>query len=224
MSLNKALTTGVLVVLIGAGAAVYIQSSANGTGVTAAAQDSANAGQEGRVQAVARRVLIDHWQIGMPDAVLGADLGKLSPNGRPVSAPSAISRPAALAPASQAAAAASRTRANFAMDLAHAKPDFAAREELALKNVTAALADPRQRLLGSGVSKMTFSRTMISGDHATVEGTMTSWSRFQLQNSDGSWIESSPAGDDQFTVELEQVGGKWFVTNYVGHPVDGSMP
>ncbi|MGW5241958.1 hypothetical protein ACWEOW_23745 [Monashia sp. NPDC004114] len=223
MSPNKALTAGALVILIGAGAAVYIQSSAHGTGVTAVAQDSANAAQEAHVQAVARRVIINERQIGLPDAVLGADSGRLSPNSRPLNKSVIVARPVPPA-AAAAAAAAARTRANFATDLAHANPDLVAREHLALKNVSAALADPRQRLLGSGTSQISFARTEISGDQATVEGTMTAWSRFQVEGYDGKWSEACPAGDEQFTMQLEQVGGTWFVVSYVAHRLDGSGP
>jgi hypothetical protein len=224
MHLNKVVVKGTLLALACACGIGYVYSSATASGVSISTQDSVNAGEAGKLELAVRRAIIKHWQIGLPDKLIGDAAGELSPNPRPGATPAVVSRPADRATTAEAAAGKKRTETTFAVDLAHASPALVAREENTLNNVVDALADPRQRLLGSGVFEITLTRTTISGADATVEGRLSAWSRFQVQQHDGRWVESTPVGKDHFTVKLKSVGAKWFVVDYVSSPLPGFSP
>ncbi len=213
-----------LAVLAGTALVVSQYSPATATSDPASQLDAANLQQVGQVEAAARTFLIHHWQNGQPERALGGAPGELTQMPTRPGTGVLVAHPDAPASKEEALAANKRAEANMATDLAHASPALLAREQRTLENLQAALADPKQRIQGAGVSEISVGRATSSGSQATVEGTMISWTRFQVQQSDGRWIESSLSGPDAFSVELESVGGKWFVVNAVVRPLEGSKP
>lgn len=92
-----------------------------------------------------------------------------------------------------------------------------ARHEAAgLRNAIAGEADPSFRNLGSGASKVTFTRVGVSGPTATIQAEVTLWAKFQ-QRINGRWVTENPVNVMDYTATLvRNASGQWLVSSLTG--------
>jgi hypothetical protein len=98
----------------------------------------------------------------------------------------------------------------------HFTPAQAGHEAVGLRNAVAAEADPKFRNLGSGASKVAFTRVAVSGPTATVQAKVTLWAKFQ-QQLDGKWVTANPVNVMDYTATLvKDSAGHWLVSSMTG--------
>ncbi|MEU5613950.1 hypothetical protein AB0H03_35480 [Streptomyces sparsogenes] len=98
----------------------------------------------------------------------------------------------------------------------HFTPAQAEHEAVGLRNAVAEEANPAFRNLGSGASKITFTRVGVSGSTATVQAQVTIWAKFQ-QQLDGKWVTASPVNVMNYTATLaKDDSGRWLVSSLAG--------
>ena len=117
-----------------------------------------------------------------------------------------------------------RDRKNISAHFASAA--LLAREDHALDSTMTALADPNTRILGAGVSQVTFTSVTVSGNTATIVAQAHEWtSSVARQQADGNWLDMSPAADTIYNAKLS-IGpsGTWLVTDMIGRFANGSGP
>jgi hypothetical protein len=108
----------------------------------------------------------------------------------------------------------------------YASAALLARENHALESTMTALADPNTRILGAGVSQVTFTTVTVSGTTATIVAQAQEWTSSVIrQQADGNWLDMSPAADTIYNAKLS-IGpsGTWLVTDMIGHFAHGSGP
>jgi hypothetical protein len=101
-----------------------------------------------------------------------------------------------------------------------------ARQNHNLDTTMTALADPNIRILGAGVSQLTFTSVTLRGNTATVVARAHDWTSSMVrQQPAGSWLDASPAADTVCTARL-LIGpaGTWLVTSMIERFANGSGP
>ncbi|MET7902516.1 hypothetical protein ABZS86_13940 [Streptomyces sp. NPDC005355] len=99
----------------------------------------------------------------------------------------------------------------------HFTPQQAKHEAVGLRNAVAGEADPTFRNLGSGASKVDFTRVGVSGSTATVQAKVTLWAKFQ-QQIDGKWVTANPVNVMNYTATLvRNAEGDWLVDSLTGN-------
>ncbi|MGW2891651.1 hypothetical protein ACWDDN_41400 [Streptomyces griseoruber] len=144
----------------------------------------------------------------------------------PASAVGDTSKLAAGEPAPMVAATARKKQLSDGVSLLgrYFTPTQAKKEENGLHNAVTAEADPGFRNLGSGASKVVFTRVGVSGATATVQAEVTIWAKFQ-QKVNGSWATAHPVNVMNYTATLiRNSEGKWLVSSMTGDFAPGEAP
>jgi hypothetical protein len=98
---------------------------------------------------------------------------------------------------------------------------------LGVNNAIAAQENPNARLLGAGVSNITYKSVSFdpSGSKATVEAAVTAWAGMAQRNPDGTWVEGNPSNVVNVTAEMvKQISGNWLITTFSWDFAPGSEP
>jgi hypothetical protein len=111
-------------------------------------------------------------------------------------------------------------RAHFASAAAVAS------ENRALDGTMVAVASANSRILGAGVSQVTVTSVKVSGRTATIVARAHVWTKGVFrQQTGGSWLDASPAGDQIYQARLAKgEAGTWMVTDMTSRFANGSGP
>lgn len=104
-------------------------------------------------------------------------------------------------------------------------PSLALQESSRLTNAMAALADPNLRVLGGGVSDVSYDNVLLSGNAATVTAHVTEWSRMaQIQGTKAVVVQPSNVLIVTSTLARVSAASPWIVTGFDWNFAPGSTP
>ena len=101
-----------------------------------------------------------------------------------------------------------------------------ARENHELDSTMTALAEPNNRSLGAGVSRVVFTSVTVTGNTATVVAQAHEWTKaVTRQQAGGRWLDLCPQADKVYNAKFS-IGpaGTWLVTDMIGRFANGSGP
>lgn len=99
------------------------------------------------------------------------------------------------------------------------------KETRALDNVLSAERSGQVRMLGGGVTKVTFQSVAVDGSSATVEAIADVFSNFSARQPDGSWIPAEPHNSLDMRLALtKDASQKWMITDMTWTFVPGTGP
>lgn len=102
---------------------------------------------------------------------------------------------------------------------------LAQQESSGLTNAVAALADPNFRVLGAGVSTVSYDHVQLSGNTATVAAHVTDWSRMaQMQGTKAVVVRPSGVLIVKSTLTRVSARSPWIVTTLDWTFAPGSTP